>query len=111
MVNFYIVEYKNDPKSTVELILPPSCVCDNVEGNMTSILEGNIFSKTHSSGWTIKAKIKSDWYSWINKFEADHPVHGKIYGDFGKKVIAKNKEAFDHFVKHHPPEEFDYWDI
>jgi len=66
---------------------------------------------THADGWTIEGKVWSDYYEWVNEFTASHPTHGKVWGDFEKKVFAESQAGFDDFVKHHPPSEWDYWDI
>lgn len=63
------------------------------------------------SGWTITAKIQKDYYSWINDFEATHPDYGFVKGNFESKIQATSKKAYDHFIKHHPYIEWDYWEI
>jgi hypothetical protein len=64
-----------------------------------------------ASGWVVTGSVQSDYYEWVNEFEAVHPTHGKVWGDFEKTVYADNKEGFDDFVKNHPPESWSYWDI
>jgi hypothetical protein len=63
------------------------------------------------SGWTIVAKIHEDYYTWINYFEATHADYGFVKGDFESKIEASSKKTYDHFIKHHPYEEWDYGDI
>lgn len=63
------------------------------------------------SGWTIEGEVYEDYYEWVNYFTATHPVYGKIEGDFEEIVTAETQEAFEHFCRHHPPNEWDYWDI
>jgi hypothetical protein len=63
------------------------------------------------SGWTIEGEIHEDYYEWVNDFVATHPVYGKIEGNFEKEVTAECEIAHDHFVKHHPYNEWDYYDI
>ena len=63
------------------------------------------------SGWTILGEVRDDHYSWVNYFEASHPTLGWVRGDYEDVVEAKSKKAYDHFTKHHPPSEWDYWDI
>lgn len=68
-------------------------------------------SYTHASGWTISGSISEDYYYWVNDFEATHPVHGWVKGNFEDFVEAKSKRGFDHFIANHPPHTWDYWDI
>jgi len=69
------------------------------------------FSKTHDDGWTIIASVHEDWYEWINYFEAQHPIYGKVWGDFEDEVFADSEEGFQHFYENHPPKIWDYGDI
>jgi len=66
---------------------------------------------TNSSGWIITGKIVEYYYEWVNDFEATHFKYGKISGNFETSVVAESKEAYDHFVEHHPPNKWDYMDI
>lgn len=63
------------------------------------------------SGWLIKGDIKEDYYEWVNYFQAIHPIYGKVFGDFEKGVFASSEKALKHFIKHHPYEVWDYYDI
>lgn len=63
------------------------------------------------SGWVIEGEVIWDYYKWVNYFEAFHPDFGWVKGDFEDEVQAESEEAFEHFIAHHPPEEWDYWDI
>jgi len=63
------------------------------------------------SGWTISGKVWEDYYEWISEFEAVHPVYGKIKGNFEIEVSADSTEALDHFLKYHPFNVWDYYDI
>lgn len=76
-----------------------------------SIMEGNLHQKTHIDGWTIKAKVEEDWFLWVNYFEANHPIHGRVWGDFEDEVFADTEEGFNHFYANHTPEQWDYYDI
>ena len=93
------------------LTLKAEEVCDNIRSFHWQELRNRVFSKKHDDGWVIKAKIKEDYYSWINEFEAEHPVLGKVWGDFENIVYATSKEAFDDFYKKHTPEAWDYANI
>lgn len=66
---------------------------------------------THKDGWTIVGEVVTDYYSWVNEFEATHPVYGRVYGNFEYEVYADSEEGFAHFWEHHRPCEWDYWDI
>ena len=66
---------------------------------------------THESGWTIEGKVHDDYYRWVNMFKATHPEYGTVSGDFETQVFATRKEGFDHFIKNHPYECWDYMDI
>lgn len=63
------------------------------------------------SGWTIFAKLETDYYVWIEKFSATHPEFGEIEGDLKKSITANSQEAYDHFISNHSLKEFDLWDI
>jgi hypothetical protein len=65
----------------------------------------------NDSGWTIEGEIQQDYFSWVNKFKASHPVHGTVEGDFEDEIQATSREAYDHFVQYHQPELWDYLDI
>lgn len=66
---------------------------------------------THRSGWTIEGVLKEDWFTWVNEFVATHPRFGKVTGDFMTKIKASSQEAFNHFWKHHEPNDWDPQDI
>jgi hypothetical protein len=79
--------------------------------HMANTLDPEVIGK-NQSGWTITGDIHKDYYKWVNEFSATHE-NGKwwVKGDFESKVEASSKEAYDDFVKYHPPHEWDYWDI
>jgi len=51
------------------------------------------------------------YFKWVNEFEANHPVYGKVWGDFENTVYADSESGYQHFIQHHPSEEWDYGDI
>jgi hypothetical protein len=65
----------------------------------------------NDSGWLIEGRIHEDYYEWVNEFEADHPIFGKVWGDFEDSVNATSEEGYKHFIANHPPKEWDYADI
>jgi hypothetical protein len=65
----------------------------------------------NKSGWTVIAHIIIDYYEWINYFEAFHPKYGIVYGDFESDVYYSSEDTLEHFLKNHPIENCDYWDI
>lgn len=65
----------------------------------------------NTSGWQVKARIQEDYFIWVNYFEAFHPDYGIVFGDFEKQVCASLGDALQHFLTHHPFEEWDYDDI
>lgn len=67
--------------------------------------------RIHPSGWSIRGEIVEDWSSWVNEFEAVHPVFGKVWGNFESEVSASSENAFENFWHHHCPEDWDYRDI
>jgi len=87
------------------LTLPSSSVVDG------TAVYGVIYQRTHESGWTIKGEVHSDYYEWVNDFEATHPKFGKVAGNFEGEVIADSEEGFAHFWKHHQPQAWNYGDI
>lgn len=68
-------------------------------------------SRTHADGWTIGGVVCEDYFYWVNDFEAEHPVFGRVMGNFETKVQADSKEGYDAFCALHGPETWDYWDI
>lgn len=88
------------------LTLRPSEVSDNGYVGRKVVSE-----KTHPDGWTIKGEIHEDYYEWVNSFEATHPEHGKVWGDFENEVYADNEDGYNHFYTNHTPEAWDYQDI
>ena len=68
-------------------------------------------SFTHEDGWTIKGTVSEDWVYWVNDFEATHPNFGWVRGNFEIGVRARSKRGFDHFLAHHAPDNWDYYDI
>ena len=68
-------------------------------------------SRTHADGWTISGVVCEDWVSWVNDFEAHHPVYGRVWGNFEDKVFADSEEGYRAFYHSHTPESWDYWDI
>ena len=66
---------------------------------------------TNESGWTITGEVHEDYYTWVNEFLATHPDLGIVSGNFESDVYATSKTAYDDFIKHHPPEQWDYHDI
>ena len=81
---------------------------DNHSGALTLSPDIN---GTHDSGWTVDGEVHEDYFSWVNEFTATHPKHGRVAGDFESVVKADTAEGFAHFMKHHPPEAWDYADI
>ena len=66
---------------------------------------------THADGWTIEGEIHEDYYEWVNDFKARHPTLGRVWGNFESEVKATSRAAYDDFIKHHSPQEWDYYDI
>ena len=77
---------------------------------MASTLSPSIIG-VNGSGWTIEGQVHEDYYEWVNDFEAEHPKLGKVWGNFESTVYADSEEAYNHFIKNHPPENWDYQDI
>jgi hypothetical protein len=47
----------------------------------------------------------------VNDFTATHDSLGAVWGNFEDAVRATSKEAYEDFIKHFPPEAWDYHDI
>ena len=63
----------------------------------------------NDSGWIIIGPVHEDW---VNEFKAYHPAKNwRVGGDFEESVKATNQKALNHFLEHHPFEEWDYHDI
>ena len=66
----------------------------------------------NASGWIITGVIHEDYYRWVNEFHAYHPAKNwQVKGDFEDLIKATSPDALDDFLKHHPFEEWDYYDI
>lgn len=72
---------------------------------------GQLYSMTHSDGWTVTAVVHEDYYTWVNEFKSSHPVYGKVWGDFEHFIFADTEEGYNNFIANHPPHLWDYWDI
>lgn len=70
-----------------------------------------VFTRTHESGWTITGEVIEDYYHWVNDFEATHPIYGTVKGNFEEFIEVDCEEGFKHFMEHHEPEIWDYYDI
>lgn len=62
-------------------------------------------------GWYVEGEEIEDYYTWVNDFQAFHEDFGFVIGDFEDEVYASSVEAFEHFIEHHAPDYWDYWDI
>lgn len=65
----------------------------------------------NESGWTVTGNIREDYYEWVADFQAVHPEHGSIEGNFEGIVCAQTAAGLKHFLKNHPYEEWDSQDI
>lgn len=83
-------------------------VCDVSED--LDVISG-VHERTHEDGWTIKGEVHEDYCTWVNEFEASHPIYGRVWGDFENKVYADSEEGFNQFYQNHKPEAWDYADI
>jgi len=70
-----------------------------------------LYTRTHTDGWTITGSISIDYYSWINDFEAIHPTLWRVLWNFEGTVYAEKRKWFEDFFKKHQPEPWDYMDI
>jgi hypothetical protein len=87
----------------------------DLKAEMKSDAAGTVSKRVHDglteSGWEIHGRLLVDTFLWVNDFEAQHPVLGKVHGNFETEVKASSQAAYDHFVKHHPFVEWNYEDI
>lgn len=99
-------------------------VCDLEKTDLMWVLDTNevgeyeeneVAQHTHDDGWTIKAKVQSDNYSWIEEFEAWHRLHGKVWRDVedvkNHTVKATSRDAFKLFTENHHFSTFNVGDI
>ncbi len=87
------------------ITLEPEQVCEAHSSQL------GMHSRTHDDGWTIHGAIHEDYIMWVNDFEAEHPIFGKVRGNFESQVWADSQEGFEHFYKNHTPHIWDYDDI
>jgi hypothetical protein len=50
-----------------------------------------------ATGWTILGAVMVDYVPWVNAFEAEHPVHGRVWGDSESEVRADSQAAYNVF--------------
>ena len=72
---------------------------------------GGTHTRSHPDRWTITGRICEDMRTWVNEFEAVHPLFGRVWGNFEEEVHADSEEGFQHFYANHKPEEWDYADV
>jgi len=97
------VDFKNTYGA---LTLEPGEVQESKDDGKTGV-----FTRTHDDGWTITGEVHEDYYMWVNDFKANHPVYGRVQGNFEDSVYADSEEGFAHFYANHKPTEWDYMDI
>ena len=102
--NFGCDLYQNE-----KLVLDADNVCD-VKNEGDYLYEKNKFyTKTHSSDWTIIAKLKANFNVWVEIFTAYHPFFGKIVAVLNRQIISDSKEAWIHFKSYHKLEILDLY--
>lgn len=87
--------------------LDTSCVMDGNE----VLVDDEINTRIHEDGWTISGFPIRDYFEWVDVFYATHPVHGRVWGNFGDEVSADSVEGFENFYLHHTPYFWDMADI
>lgn len=90
------------------------CTLDLIyASDFENLLESDIkeVSKLNSSGWKIKAELCADYYVWIEKFRAEHPMYGVINANLSKFIDVESEDAYQHFILNHPLKVFCYGDI
>lgn len=84
---------------------------DNLEGALTLSPE---YLTSENGGWKIAGKVHEDYYEWINGFVAIKDNNYDplmVCGDFEIEVWATSQEGYDDFIKHCPPDAWNYDDI
>lgn len=87
-----------------DFVLPISSVTDQC---LCQPLNKQVYTRTHTSGWTISGQPKSDRCSsnpdsckyWITEFIAVHPVYGYVWGDVEYEIYAETEYGYVDFVK------------
>jgi len=74
-------------------------------------LDTGVIGEHADNKWIISADIVSDYFEWVNYFEATHPDHGWVRGDFEKTVYASSYTALGNFLDNFQPQNWDYADI
>lgn len=80
-------------------------------GSLARTLRPEDLGESVATGWTLKGDVIEDYYEWVNEFEATHPEHGYVKGDFESVVEASSDFALGHFLVYFEPNEWDYHDI
>lgn len=75
-------------------------------------IKDGIFIRTFDNGWHIVGQVCEDYFTWVEKFTAYKFDGAKVLaGDYNKVIYASSEEAYNDFVKHFPPQEFDTYKI
>jgi hypothetical protein len=88
------VTHSLDPNQQVEIIMDPVMVLPISQRN-TKEPQGE-FTKKHSSGWTVRGMVESDYYTWCNSFVATHPEWGFVNLD-KNEIKATSRIGFEAF--------------
>ena len=120
----YTLTYGTDYKARIEddrifMTIPNNCVFPKEVGEYDIDIRWvglqrvtKEYTQVNKSGWTVTATPAADWYVWISAFKAEHPYYGKVYSDdLNLDIHADTKEGMEHFLEHHPLDEFDGNDI
>ena len=98
----FIVNFEND--GLAHTLGPEDVSAEGYDYNV-------MCSREHSDGWVISGVVREDYYEWVNDFEAHHAVFGHVSGNFEVQVVADSEAGYQHFIAHHTPNHWDYWDI
>ncbi len=92
---------------TEKVILDACNVSDITNEHDMFFNPNEFYSKTHPSGWTIIARLRKDFYVWIEIFTAYHPIYGMISAVLNRKIVADSRMGWHDFKLHHKLEIID----
>ena len=62
---------------------------------------GKFFQTTYHDGWSIMTAINKNNATIKGTFEASHPIHGRVHGNFENAIYADSEEGYANFVLNH----------
>lgn len=91
----------NREELNLHFVLPSKLFNENATGYEMDDADGEEAPPSRRvlpSGWIVKGRIAGDYWSWVKRFEATHPEHGFVKGNFERSVYASSEQALRQFL-------------